>query len=451
MAEPISSEVRAKVCVVGIWHLGAVTCACLADLGYQVVGVDRDQARVAFLNSGEPPLYEPGLQELMERNIASGRLGFTSDLRDGARGAPYLIIAHDTPVNDQDEADLSPITSAFQELAGCAEDGATVVVSSQVPVGTCEAMAATVRRLNPGLRFGIACVPENLRLGQAIERFKRPDMLVIGADTPATRQAVEQLLSPIQAPRVAVNLRTAEMTKHAINAYLALNISFANELANLSDLVGADALQVMQALRLDSRVSPRAPLFPGLGFAGGTLARDLKALSHLGEEHDYEAPLVNGVLRVNQLQNRMVVLRLKQSFGSLQGLEVGVLGLTYKAGTSTLRRSAALEIVRAMAEEGASVKAYDPRANPTEVEPHLRYFTRCASPYDAALGCRALVLVTAWPEFKELDFGRVRASMRFPFLLDAQNMLDADRMVELGFVYQGVGRARAQKTSGGNP
>lgn len=436
------------VCVLGVWHLGLVTSTCLAELGYEVIGFDRDAARVQLLNKGHAPVHEPGIEVLLAAQLGAGRLRYTADLDDAMRTASYVLVAYDTPVDEKDELDLSEIYWVARALAQCAAQGVTIIVSSQVPVGMCEELAKIIGEVNPSLAFGIACVPENLRLGQAIERFRHPDMIVVGADTPNTLRNVKELLSPIEAPMVAADLRTAEMTKHAINAYLALCISFANELANVSDLVGADAGTVIDALRLESRVSPRAPLFPGLGFAGGTLARDMNVLRSLSEKHGYEAPLINGILRANELQNRMVLKRLEQFYGSLTGLTIGVLGLTYKPGTSTLRRSASIEIIRAMASVGARVRAYDPLADPGEVAPHRGYFTRCESPYEVAEGSHALVIVTPWPEFKELDFSRLRSVMKNPFLLDAQNALDAERMRAIGFVYQGVGRGDARATRG---
>lgn len=429
----------ARVCVIGIWHLGAVTAACLADLGYTVVGVDNDPHKVEALNRGVPPLFEPGLQEMMAENIAAGRLTFTSSLAQAVRGASHVLITHDTPVDENDEVDLSDIFAIADGLARHLDGSATIIVSSQVPVGTCEEITAMLRRANPSVDVHVAYTPENMRLGRAIECFKRPDMIIIGADNEATLQRVEQLLAPIEAPRVRVNLRTAEMTKHAINAYLATSISFANEVANLCDEAGVDALRVADALRLDSRIGPRAPLRPGLGFAGGTLARDLKVLRHLSQRHGYDAPLINGVLAINERQNGIIVGRLRRVYGSLDGLTVGVLGLTYKAGTSTLRRSAALEIIRAIAADGATVKAHDPKADPEEVRLHHE-FTFCDDPYAVAEGSDALVLVTNWPQFRELDFPRIRSVMRNPVLLDAGNMLDDDRMVRAGFRYMGLGR-----------
>lgn len=431
-----------KVCVLGLWHLGSVSAACLADLGYRVVGVDRDAARVQALNAGRPPLYEPGLQELLARGLASGRLRFSADMEQGVAGAPYVLIAYDTPVDEHDEVDLSDIFAVVEEMAPFLEGGTTLIVSSQVPVGTCDRLAATVRRARPSLDFGIACLPENLRLGQAIERFKCPEFLVFGANDDATHEHVEQLFAAVDAPKLRLDLRTAEMTKHALNAYLATSISLANEIANLCDEVGADALKVTQALRLDSRVSPRAPLNPGLGFAGGTLARDMKVLCALASENGYEAPLLRAVLSVNERQNRMIAARLVQLIPDRRGLTVGLLGLTYKPGTSTLRRSPGLELAATLAAEGISVKAHDPRVEPADLQPYLDILAFCPDPYLVADGSDAVVLVTDWPELRRLDFARMRTLMRSPVLLDPQNLLDADSLAAMGFVYQAVGRGR---------
>lgn len=431
--------------MVGIWHLGAVASACLAELGYQVVGVERDSERAAVLNTGVPPLFEPGLAELMARHLATGRLRFTSSLQEGVQGSSYIVIAYDTPVNEQDEPDLAPIAATVDALARCLEDGATIIISSQVPVGTCEALADRLRSLNPDLRFGMACVPENLRLGQAIERFLRPDLLVFGADSEATMERVETLFSPIPGPRARTDLRTAEMTKHAINAYLATCISFGNELANLCDEVGADAFQVVEALKLDSRVSPKAPLAPGLGFAGGTLARDMTVLKKLAAQHGYAASLLNGVLAVNQFQNGMVVHRLEGLLGTLAARTIGVLGLTYKPGTSTLRRSAAIEIIRDLVAKGAAIQAFDPKADPAEIELHRREFAICTDPYAAAKDADALALVTPWPEFRGLDLVRLKGVMHTPVILDAPNMLEPAKVTQAGFVYQGIGRGSTHR------
>ncbi len=435
----------AKVCVVGLWHLGVVTSACFADLGRNVVGVADDPERAAFLKNGVPPLFEPELAELMAKHLASGRLRFTSNLRDAVRGSAYVVIAYDTPVNEHDEPDLAPIIATVDALAGCIEDDTTVIMSSQVPVGTCEALVDRLRSLNPGLRFGMVCVPENLRLGQAIERFLQPDLLVFGADSEVAMERVEALYSPIPGPRARTDLRTAEMTKHAINAYLATCISLGNELANLCDEVGADAFQVVRALKLDSRVSPKAPLVPGLGFAGGTLARDMTVLTKLAAQHGYPASLLKGVLAVNQFQAGMVVHRLEGLLGTLAARKIGVLGLTYKPGTSTLRRSAAIEIIRDLVAKGAAIKAFDPKADPAEIELHRREFSICTDPYAAARDADALALVTPWPEFRDLDLARLKSVMHTPVILDAPNMLEPTKVTQAGFVYQGIGRGSVHR------
>jgi UDPglucose 6-dehydrogenase len=429
-----------KVCVVGAWHLGAVISACLAELGYSVVCVEKDPAKARTLNGGVPPLFEPGLAEMMATHLTSGRLRYTADLADGTAQASYVIVAYDTPVDDQDNPDLSLVTGTFEELGTVLEDHVIIIVSSQVPVGSCESLAGRLSTLAPRLRFEIACVPENLRLGQAIERFLRPDLLILGADNEQTMGKVEALFSPIPGARVRVDLRTAEMIKHAINAYLATCISFGNELANLCDEIGADALQVARALKLESRVSPKAPLNPGLGFAGGTLARDMNVLKKLSDQYRYPAPFLNGVLALNRLQNSTVIHRLEKLVGSLGSKTIGVLGLTYKPGTSTLRRSAAIEIINDIVGRGGVVRAYDPKADPAEAGLLRREILMCDEPYSIAEGADAIVLITPWPEFRDLDLTRLRVPMRGRVFLDTANMLDPTLVTRAGFAYQGIGR-----------
>ena len=273
------------------------------------------------------------------------------------------MITFDTPVDENDELDFSPILNASKELAKYLENGSTIIVSSQVPVGTCDQIKSLIKQNNPSLDFDIAYSPENVRLGQAIECFKNPQRIVIGADNDLTLERAEALFDVIIAPKLRMNLRTAEMTKHALNALLATSISFTNEIANLCDELGADALKVAEALHSDERIGLKLPLQPGLGFAGGTLARDLKILKNLGEGFGYETPLISGVLTVNERQNRVVMRKLQKVDTPAKRVENGCGGLTYKAGTSTLRRSAALEIIKDLTHNGAVVKAYDPKAS----------------------------------------------------------------------------------------
>jgi UDPglucose 6-dehydrogenase len=430
-----------QVCVIGIWHLGCVTSACLADIGYSVVGVDKDLKRVADLNKGIPPLFEPGLSKLLLSNLKRKSLSYTGNLKQGLNGASYAMIALDTAVDERDEVDLSEIFALSSEMGKYLEKNAVVIVTSQVPVGTCDKIKTLISESNPHLRFDIAYSPENLRLGQAIESFKNPRRIVIGADSEITLDKAEKLFAPMNTPKLRMNLRSAEMTKHALNALLGMSISFGNEIANLCDEMGADALKVVGALRTDERIGNKLPLLPGLGFSGATLARDLTALQNLGDKFNYETYIIDAVLQVNKQQNQLVIHKLEKVFKTIKSLQIGILGLTYKPGTSTLRRSAALEIIGDLVRKGAVIKAFDPKASFEEVQTH-KEFEFCTDVYAIAKNSNALVLVTEWPEFKNLDFARIKSLMKKPVFIDAKNMLDDEQMIKYGFIYLGIGRGR---------
>ena len=424
-----------RICVVGLWHLGCVYSACLAKLGYRVTGIDEDATVVKNLMSGRAPVFEPGLDHLVSEGIATGNLSFVDDIEEGAKNVEYVVIAHDTPVDNEDRPDLSPVLRTANQLK--ADQHPVVVVSSQVPVGTCEEISSLLS--HGGGPRDLAYVPENLRLGQAIDCFMRPDMIVIGANRPSAMIKVRALFAPIQTRIIEMDLRSAEMTKHALNAFLATSISFANEIGNISDLVGADALKVAEALKSDSRIGAKARLRPGLGFAGGTLARDLRVLQQIGKRHGYEVLLVDSVVEVNRRQNVSIANRLERKIGKLKGKSVAVFGLTYKAGTSTLRRSVSLETIKGLREKGASVRAFDPRVSRLDVvsEP----FLLCDDAYVTCENADVLVILNDWPDFAKLDFKKIHSIMRSPAVLDMQNLLDPRKMADHGFKYTGIGRA----------
>ena len=430
-----------KVCVIGCWHQGVVGAACLADLGCDVLGADHDRARAESLAAGKAPLYEPGLDDLLRKGLQSGRLHFTRDVAGAVKGRPFVLLMFDTPVDENDRSDLSEIFATAAEIAPHLESGVVIWVTAQVPVGTCDRIAQAIRERNPALEFGIAYSPENLRLGQAIDRFLHPALPVIGADDPAVLDRLEKFLAPMEVRWERVNLRTAEMTKHALNAFLATSICFANELGNLCDEVGADGRRVAEVLRLEPRVGAKAMLFPGLGFSGGTLARDLQTLRGLGDQSGLETLLLDGAWESNLRQNQLVLRKLKKALGKLDGVPVAVLGLTYKPDTSALRRSAALEIIADLGREGMRVSAHDPKADRAEVAKRSG-FRFCEDVYDAVKGARALVVITGWAEYKALDFGRVRKLMAGPLVIDTNNMLDAEALAKLGFTYLDIGRGR---------
>jgi UDPglucose 6-dehydrogenase len=430
-----------KLCVIGLWHQGVVAAACFADMGYDVVAADTDAKKIADLNAGKAPLFEPGLDELLKKGLGGGHLKFVADLAGAVKGRRDVLLMFDTPVDENDRSDLSGVFAAVEAMAPNLEEDTVLLVTAQVPVGTCDEIARILRERRPGLKFGITYSPENLRLGQAIERFMHPALPVIGSDDAAALDRVEQWFKPLGVKWERVNLRTGEMTKHALNAFLATSVTFANELGNLCDEVGADGQRVAQVMRLEPRVGPKAMLLPGLGFSGGTLARDVQTLRGIGDRAKLDTLMLDGLWESNRQQNRLVIRKLKKALGDVKGVPVTVLGLTYKPDTSTLRRSASLEIIADLAAAGMKVSAHDPKADRAEVAAH-KEFRFCEDVYDALKGAQAAVLITGWAEYKRLDFERVKKAMARPLILDVNNMLDAERLGTLGFTYLDVGRGR---------
>lgn len=433
----------ADVAILGLWHQGVVAAGCLADWGRSVVAVDADAGKIERLSRGKAPLFEPGLDELLASGIAAGRLRFSRDAREAVAGCPCVLVMFDTPVDEEDRSDLSEIFRTMEEVTPSLAEGVTIHVTAQVPVGTCDRIAAQIRKARPQLKFAIAYSPENLRLGQAIERYRKPPLPVMGADDPQAFAALEALYAPTGVQWQRCSLRTAEMSKHALNAFLALSICFANELGNICDEVGADGHRLAELLRLEPRIGTKAMLFPGLGFSGGTLARDMQTLRGLGDRFDIATPLLDGAWESNKQQNRTVVNRLRSIFGgSLEGRRVAVLGLTYKADTSTLRRSAALEVIDELVRAGAHVSATDPKADRAQLAaiPGMRFFDDALA---AAHDADALVLMTPWADFKSLDFAAVRKAMKGDVVLDTAPLWKAEAVAAAGLRYIDIGRGRA--------
>lgn len=431
----------ANICVTGIWHQGAVVSACLADLGNKVTGVcPTDTA--AQLNSGIPPVYEPQLPEIIRQNVQAGRLHYTSDYHEGLQEADFVFICTDTPVNLQDESDLEPIYEIAENIGENLARDLVLCITAQVPIGTSEDLARTVSRKAPTYTGAVAYIPEFLRLGIAVETFRKADRVVIGCNDGVTAARIRALYQTLGCPLMITDVRSAEMGKHAANAFLAMSISFINEIAGLCELLNADALQVAQILKLDKRIGPYAFLSPGLGYAGGTLGREIRVLQKLGLKHQMETPLMDAMWSVNAQRYGLVSRRLAAALGSLRGKQVGIWGLTYKSGTSTMRRAISLDIIRDLAAQGASVLAFDPLANLAEVD-SLPAMQRVADPYDAARGSHALVLITEWQGFQDLDWARLKTSMAGNVILDTRNLLDPARMGAAGFHYLGIGRGLA--------
>lgn len=427
----------AQIATVGLWHLGSVVSACLASLGHRVRGTDFDAARVWQLSAGSPPVYEPGLAECIAAQSAAGRLSFRATCREAFEGADYIFLTFDTPVDEDDRSNLEPIERAFEEVAAHAPSGVTLVVMSQVPVGSCARLSAALSARAPRLNFSLIYQPENLRLGEALDTFLRPDFFVVGAEDTAAVQSWERLYESITAPRLVMRWSSAELSKHALNAFLATSISFVNELADLAEICDADIREVTAALRRDRRVGAQAFLRPGPGFAGGTLGRDIQTLRELGARGQRPTLQLDATLAVNRGRAVRLAEKLEQACGGLSGRRIALLGLTYKPGTSTLRRSHSIEFAHLLSSRGAEIAACDPQVR--EPLPETRGIRLCADAYEAASGADAVALLTPWPEFRALDLARLRSAARQPVLLDAHNFFDDREARRAGWRCLGVG------------
>jgi UDPglucose 6-dehydrogenase len=430
----------ARICITGIWHQGAVLAACLADLGHEVQGVC-DERSATRLADGRPLVEEPLLPELLRGNVAAGRLEFTADLAAGVDGAEFAFISTDTPVGPDDEPELDPIYELARAIGAAQTGDIALCVTAQVPVGTTEALANSVREGGSGFRCDAAYVPEFLRLGTAVESFRAADRFVIGAADDAVAERVHALFAPLGRPIMTTDVRSAEMAKHAANAFLATSVSFINEIADISAAVGADALEVVRALKLDRRIGAHAYLQPGLGFTGGTLARELRALQQIGNDRAIATRLLDAVLDVNSRRVALVRRTLADNLGSLAGARVALAGLTYKAGTNTLRRTAALDIARDLVDHGASVVAHDPLVERSEISvTELALFDNLE---DAASGADAVAFLTDW-DGSRLDFVLLGEAMRGELVVDARMSLDRARVEAAGLRYARLGAASQQ-------
>jgi UDPglucose 6-dehydrogenase len=398
-----------RVCVYGLWHLGCVTAACLARAGHAVVGLDLDAARIARLRNGEPPIFEPGLADLTRSEQEAGRLRF-DDLPESA-DADVVWVTFDTPVDEHDRPQPALVTDEVTAILDHLSDDCLVLISSQLPVGSTRRLTKIAAERGRSISFAYS--PENLRLGRAIEVFLRPDRVVVGLEKEADRAKVSALLAPFTDNILWMGIEAAEMTKHAVNAFLATSIAFMNEVASICESVGADAKEVERALRSEERIGPRAYLSPGGAFAGGTLARDIATLADLGPE----LALIPAVRESNSRHRQWELRKLRERYSDLANREIAILGLTYKPGTDTLRRSAAVELALALAGEGAHVRAFDPAiaALPDEIGRHVGL----AGSAEIALNTAdAVVLETAWPQFRALAWDRLLAAMRDRTVID---------------------------------
>lgn len=428
-----------NICVIGAGYVGMVTGACFADLGNRVTVVENDANKLGRLSAGEMPIYEPGLSELAMRNQQQGRLLFTDSYAEGLREAGYAFICVGTPAADNGEPDLRYIQSAAESIAAAMTHPLLVINKSTVPVGTGDWVADIIRENLPEpIEFAVVSCPEFLREGAAIADFLHPDRIVLGATDDEAAEAVAQLFFPMRAPLMITDLRTAEMIKYASNAFLAARVSFINEVATICERVGADIQEVAQGMGYDPRINPHF-LQAGLGFGGSCFPKDILALATVAKQRGLQPQMLEAILNVNQRRPGQIVAQLRETLGELRGAIVGVLGLSFKENTDDIRESPSLALAGELVAAGADTRGYDPVAGEL-ARAALPQLQLASDAYALAEGADALIVGTAWNEFKHLDLARIRASMRRPILLDGRNIYDPSKMRELGFEYRGVGR-----------
>ncbi len=421
-----------KITVLGLWHLGCVTAACCAK-HFEVIGLDFDEANVARLNQGQAPLFEPGLNELITEGIAAGRLSFTTDAKAACAAAAVLWLTYDTPVNENDESDAEFVLANLRRALPQLPKGALVLISSQLAVGTC----AKLEKEFP--QFHFACSPENLRLGKAIEAFAKAERAVVGIRNDARKPLLEKLFAPFTPQILFMRTESAEMVKHALNSFLALSITFINEIARLCEHVGADAREVAAGLKSEPRIGPRAYLGPGGPFAGGTLARDVVTLTRLGESNGEKISVIPAIKQSNDSHRGWAFRRLRSRLGELRGKTIAVLGLTYTPNTDTLRRSAAVELCQKLLEAGAKVTAFDPAVKALPKE--LGAVSLAPDMGRALAGADAVVVCTEWPHFRQAEWQKMVPSMRGRTFVDANRFLDKELKSIAGIEHLSVGRA----------
>ena len=432
-----------RVTMIGAGYVGLVSGACFADFGHTVICVDKDAGKIDRLKGGVMPIFEPGLAELVSSNVKEGRLSFTLDAPDAIRNADAVFIAVGTPSRRGDgHADLSYVYAAAKEIAEHMDGFTVVVTKSTVPVGTGDEVEDIIRKTNPNAKFAVVSNPEFLREGAAIGDFKRPDRVVVGTDSEEAREVMRELYRPLflnETPLVYTSRRTSELIKYAANAFLAVKITFINEMADLCEKVGANVQDVSKGIGLDNRIGKKF-LHAGPGYGGSCFPKDTLALTKTANDHGSPVRIVDTVVEVNDARKKAMADRvIKAMGGSVNGKTIGVLGLAFKPNTDDMRDAPSLDIIPALQAAGARVKAYDPESM-HEAGKMLTEVDFCDGPYHAIDGADAMVLITEWDQFRAMDFDRVKKLLKTPTVVDLRNVYQPSDMVKRGFNYVSVGR-----------
>lgn len=431
-----------NIAVIGTGYVGLVTGACFAEFGVNVTCVDKEESKIAALKKGVIPIYEPGLEELVKKNVQNKRLSFTTDTVEAIQGALVIFIAVGTPDRGDGTADLSYIEKVAETVAEHMNGYKVVVTKSTVPVGTGDRIRSIIgSRQKEHFDFDIVSNPEFLREGSAIEDFLRPNRVVIGANSQQAVAIMRDLYRPlylIETPLLITDIPTAEMIKYASNAFLATKITFINEIANLCEAVGADVQQVAKGMGLDGRIGSKF-LHPGPGYGGSCFPKDVSALSQIAQKNGYEFKLVNSVIEVNRRQKERMVAKIEKEVGSLKGKQLGMLGLSFKPNTDDMREAPSVAIILALQEKGAKIIAHDPAAM-DEAKKVLKEVKYVADPYEVADGSDAIILMTEWNPFRNLDLDQIKKKLKTPVFIDLRNVYEPKKMTALGFRYTSVGR-----------
>ena len=435
-----------KIAMIGTGYVGLVSGACIADFGHQVSCIDKDATKIAALNAGETPIYEPGLKELVGSNVRQGRLSFTTSLADGLEGATAVFIAVGTPSRRGDgHADLTYVYGVAREIAAALKSFTVIITKSTVPVGTGDEVERIIRELRPDVDIGVVSNPEFLREGAAIHDFKHPDRIVIGINDERAKSVMTEIYRPLflnQAPILYTGRRTAELIKYAANAFLATKITFINEIADLCERVGADVQEVARGIGLDNRIGSKF-LHAGPGFGGSCFPKDVRALIKIAQDYDVPLRILEAVESVNDTRKRAMARKVSAAFaGVLRGKTVAVLGLTFKPNTDDMREAPSIPLIIALQDMGAKVRVHDP-VGMRQAKHVLTDVTYCDGPYDCVEDADAAVIVTEWEQFRALDFDRLRDLMACPVIVDLRNIYSPEDMVRHGFAYTSVGRLSA--------
>ncbi|MBN2621114.1 UDP-glucose/GDP-mannose dehydrogenase family protein [candidate division WOR-3 bacterium] len=428
-----------KVCMIGTGYVGLVSGTCFAEIGHEVVCVDNDKKKIDILNKGGIPIYEPGLEELIAKNVKAGRLTFSTSIREGVERSLFLFIAVGTPPKEDGEPDLSSVEKVAEEIGAAMKDYRVIIEKSTVPVQTGKWVRTVIERFNKNAsEFDVASNPEFLREGSAIGDFLHPDRVVLGVESERAREKLLELYAPIDAPKVVTDIASAELIKHASNAFLSMKISFANALSVICERSGADVIKVADGVGMDRRIG-REFLNAGVGFGGFCFPKDIKAFISIAGKLGYDFGLMKAVDGINQDQMLRAVVKMEEMLWNLRGKHIGIFGLAFKPNTDDMRYAPSIQIISELQKRGATVKAYDPVAmeNAKRIMPDITY---CKDAYDTAQDVDGVMLITEWEEFCSLDLDRLKRIMRQPVFLDGRNVYEPQEMRSRGFIYSGIGR-----------